>query len=778
MILTDPMGRYLQLKRGLVRLAKAEVGGGKLAITLLVALFAVSGLLTLGFRSATAFVDNLDRQHERQLVANYIERQTEASVDQLKVQLTWDEAFRRIGTGPVDARWADAYVGDFLWANFGYERLYLVDPQGNLLRGWVAGRLVANSDYRRVQGQVKRLLTQVANNETVVGTAVATRRLQDTDWPVSAIGRPLTRWGHSMARINGIPAIVTVTSVLPNTNLSLLQRTPNQLVAVRMLDGAFLDRMSRQLLLARPGVADRQTSDSDSNGLSLIRDDGMQIGMLSWHSQLRSHVVRERVRPIFAAYLCFLIALMIGGFSMFNALRRALQRLRQREALAQHEARHDAMTGLPNRAYFVERLEARIKSLARQPDQAVVVAFFDIDHFKYINDTLGHPAGDALVRQVAERCRKRLPESDLLARLGGDEFVVKRCGPRAEGGIKRLGEELMAVFAAPFNVDGRMIDVTASCGISWAPDQGSSAEDLLRNADIALFRAKQRGRARWRAFTREMEGTVRRRLLLELELRKALQANGLSLAYQPIVRPLDGSIAGAEALLRWDHPDLGPLSPALFVPVAEQAGLMPLVGWWTIGRVFEQRPAWPQVDISINLSPLQLTARGFLDDLAVLVKEYRVDPQGITFEVTEGILLERGSGVFAVLEGLKAMGFGVALDDFGTGYSSLSYLRAFAFDRIKIDRSFVQNIENDLDALSILKAIVSLGKSLRTRTVAEGVETPLQRDLVCSAGCDLIQGFLFHRPMPAEDFAALLDSQGRRKNAEPVQIQQSRRRAG
>lgn len=771
------MGRYQQFKRQMARLAKAEVGGGKVAVTLLVALVAVSGLLMLGFRSATGFVDGLDRQHERQQVANYIERQTETSVGQLKVQLTWDEAFRRIGSGPIDARWADAYVGDFLWTNFGYDRLYVVDPHGNMLRGWVNGRLSDEHGYDRLHGQVGRLLKRMASRSAVFGVPTGSRQLADTRWQLGAKGRPLTRWDHSLVRLDGIPAMMTLVSVLPDTDLGLLQRTPNHLVAVRLLDGPFLEQLSQQLLLARPRVADPMAGQSDDNSLRLVRSDGMQIGVLTWRSQLRSQMVRERVRPIFAAYFCFLIALLIGGFSLFKALRRALQRLKQREAQAQHEARHDAMTGLPNRTSFVDQLEKRLARLATESDTALAVAFFDIDHFKYINDTLGHPAGDALVRQVAERCRRRLPDSDLLARLGGDEFVVMRCAPRNEGGITRLGEDLMAVFAAPFNVDGRVIDVTASCGISWAPEQGNCAEDLLRNADIALFRAKQRGRARWRAFTREMEGTVRRRLLLELELRKALQGNKLSLAYQPIVEAEDGTITGAEALLRWEHQELGPLSPALFIPVAEQAGLMPLVGWWTIGRVFEQRRVWPQVDISINLSPLQLTARGFLDDLAVLVEEYRVDPRGITFEVTEGILLERGSGVFAVLEGLKAMGFGVALDDFGTGYSSLSYLRAFAFDRIKIDRSFVQNIENDLDAQAILKAIVSLGKSLRTRTVAEGVETPLQRDLVCSAGCDLIQGFLFHRPMPAEDFASLLDAKARPRAANPVRIER-RRRAG
>ena len=334
-----------------------------------------------------------------------------------------------------------------------------------------------------------------------------------------------------------------------------------------------------------------------------------------------------------------------------------------------------------------------------------------------------------------------------------------RAGPVSPGEVSRLGREVMGIFAAPFKIDGRIIDVTASCGISWAPEQGTSAADLLRNADIALFRAKQRGRSRWRAFTAEMAQDVHRRREIESELRKALQQDQLSLVYQPIVAAADGRIVGCEALLRWDHPELGQISPSVFVPIAEQAGLMNLLGWWTLGRVLQQRAAWPDLDVSINLSPLQLTARGFLEDLDLLMRELRAKADGITFEVTEGVLMERRAGAFEVLAGLQNRGFGVALDDFGTGYSSLSYLTAFRFDRLKIDRSFVRNIDRDLDAQAVLKAIVALGHTLRTRVVAEGVETLLQRQLVVAAGCEMIQGFYHWRPMPPQELAEVLKAQ-------------------
>ncbi len=760
------MGQWDRTRRRLVRLAMTEVGEGKLAVTLLLSLLAFSVLLALGFRSSTAFVDKLDRTHEQQLVVNFLDRQAEAGAGQIKVQVTWDEAFDKIGSGQLDPAWADTYIGDFLWSNFGYDRLYVVSPRGDMLRAWRDGRAepaaAGGADFAQLGAQVQRQLAAMGSNRAVFGQTAKLRQLQDTAWPFSAQGKPLTRWGHALIQINGQPAMLSVVPVLPDARFDRLRASPNHLVAVQFFDPAFLGGMGRQLLLKDMQQARAAPVNDELNSLPLISQDGVQVGQLTWHAELRSAMVRGKTRPFFAAYLLFLVAIMLGGLSVIKMLRNAMARLRQREAQATHAARHDEMTGLPNRMHFIERLEAQLSVLSVKQDRGLAVAFLDLDHFKYINDTLGHPAGDALVRQVAARARKCLPASDLIARLGGDEFVVMRTAPRDHGGIRQLGADLMALFAAPFNIDGRVIDVTASCGISWAPDQGLTGEDLLRNADIALFRAKQRGRARWRAFDREMEGTVRRRLLLELELRKALQGNGLSLAYQPIVDAETGAVAGAEALLRWNHQELGALSPALFVPVAEQAGMMPLLGWWVVGRVFEQCREWPGVNISINLSPLQLTARGFLEDLAVLTQEFAVDPARITFEVTEGVLMERGTGAFAVLEGLKQLGFAVALDDFGTGYSSLSYLRGFDFDRIKIDRSFVHDIESDCNAHSILKAIVALGHSLNTRTVAEGVETPLQRDLVRAAGCELIQGYLFHRPMPAEDFSLLL--KGRRQS--------------
>jgi predicted signal transduction protein with EAL and GGDEF domain len=364
--------------------------------------------------------------------------------------------------------------------------------------------------------------------------------------------------------------------------------------------------------------------------------------------------------------------------------------------------------------------------------------------------------GDELVRHVALRLRRLLPSGDFIARFGGDEFVVLR---RAEGGramAEQLGTQVMALLREPFMISGNSIDVTCSCGISWGPAQSEDPGELLRRADIALYRAKQRGRSRYRCFTRDMDASVKLRQELEVELRRAIARDELSVAFQPIVTVGNGAIVGVEALLRWQHPERGAIRPDLFVPIAEQGGLMISLGNWMLRAVFNECRSWPACDISVNLSPIQIMAGDFLATIAAIVFETGIDASRVVLEITEGVMLDRSEHVLGVLRELNRMGFRIALDDFGNGYSSLSYLRLFQFERIKIDRSFVSNIESDADANAILCAIASLGHSLRMKVVAEGVETETQRRLVQAAGCELVQGYLFWKPMPAEEFRPLL----------------------
>jgi predicted signal transduction protein with EAL and GGDEF domain len=308
----------------------------------------------------------------------------------------------------------------------------------------------------------------------------------------------------------------------------------------------------------------------------------------------------------------------------------------------------------------------------------------------------------------------------------------------------------------PFVISGNAIEVTCSCGISWGPAQSEDPGELLRRADIALYRAKQRGRSRYRCFTQDMDASVKLRLELEMELRRAISREELSMAYQPIVGTMSGEIGGFEALLRWEHPERGTIRPDLFVPIAEQGGLMIPLGNWMLRTVFRECRDWPACDISVNLSPIQIMASDFVATMAAIVGETGIDPARVVLEITEGVMLDRSEHVLSTLRDLGRMGFRIALDDFGTGFSSLSYLRIFQFERIKIDRSFVSNVENDRDANAILSTIAALGHSLRMKVVAEGVETETQRRLVQAAGCEMVQGHLFWKAMPGPEARALL----------------------
>ncbi len=469
-----------------------------------------------------------------------------------------------------------------------------------------------------------------------------------------------------------------------------------------------------------------------------------------------SAVLSQHFAAIFAGLTAFLIVNLVLGWVTVNRLVDGLEEIRLREEKVLASARHDIMTGLVNRDRLVELLGEALEAQESGKCDYVVLAYFDIDNFKYINNTLGHGVGDELICQVARRCQEGLLPGDKIARMGGDEFVVLRCTSQAEAYSVSLGGQLMGLFDKPFDLDGRILEVTASCGVSWAPDQGTEPGKLLRNADIALFRAKQNGRARWRAYTPDMAEAVRQHHELAADLREAIAAGDLSLAYQPIVRAADDEIEGFEALLRWNHPMIGNIGPAVFIPVAEQSGKMIALGWWAMRQAFAECQAWSEYGISVNLSPLQMMASGFLQDLDALVCETGTDPRRVTFEITEGVLLANNTRVSSVLDGLRAMGFGIALDDFGTGYSSLGYLRQFRFDRLKIDRAFVRNIEDDADARTILEAIATMGHTLRMKIVAEGVETPRQRDLVVAAGCELIQGHYYWQAMPASEIDAML----------------------
>lgn len=757
------MGIRFALQLGAGRRDSRASGAGWIVIATFLALLALTAALIAAFRNSTDIADELARNDERHLVTHYLERQASQIVATERVQLIWDDAMRHAVLG-IDPVWTDKYFGEFFWSNFRTDRLYLVRPDGSLVRAWSQGKLAGQETYSPIHGLVAKLIDKSERDQSVYGDVASFRQLEDTTWPYDSGGQPLPRWSGTIIDYNGRPAFLAVASIVPDNEYALLRRKPNHIASIRLIDERIIQQLSSSLMLADVRFAKVLPSDSGRNAVALQGQTGQQLGWLHWRAKLPGPAILRRTAPLLATYILFFIGVVIGGAIIVRRMRRTTSELLASEAQAQHNALHDAMSGLPNRTHFMQRLRNELALCADQRVGGdVFVAYVDIDRFKVVNDTLGHHVGDELVRQVAGRLRRSLPGGDFLSRFGGDEFVLMRRSVGGKAAADVLGNQVMALMREPFVISGNNLDVTCSCGISWGPEQSEDPGELLRRADIALYRAKQRGRARYRRFTRDMDASVRLRQEMEMELRRAIARDELAMAYQPIVAAGDGAIQGFEALLRWPHPERGNIRPGLFVPVAEQAGLMVPLGTWVLRRVFTQCRDWPDCDISVNLSPLQIMASDFLRTMDGLIVETGIDPRRIVLEVTEGVMLDRSEHVLEVLRGLDAMGFRIALDDFGIGYSSLSYLRSFQFDRIKVDRSFVQNIEGDLDAHSILRAIVSLGHTLRMKVVAEGVETQVQRQLVQAAGCQMVQGHLFWAALSPDEALALLPA--RREHA-------------
>ena len=430
------------------------------------------------------------------------------------------------------------------------------------------------------------------------------------------------------------------------------------------------------------------------------------------------------------------------------------ERHRAEEHIA-HMARHDALTQLPNRVLLLEKMA---EGLARVEAHGTSMAVFylDLDNFKGVNDTLGHPIGDKLLGIIAERIRVAVREDDTVARLGGDEFAILQGHSSAEAAAA-LARRLVDVISDPIDIDGQEINSSVSIGIALAPSDGSAADHLMKCADLALYRAKAEGRGTFRFFEPDMDARIQARRALEVDLRRALVAGEFSLAYQPQIHLAGNELTALEALLRWTSAERGAVPPSEFIPLAEEMGLIVPLGEWVLREACREAARWPEpIKVAVNLSPVQFRNRGLVTTVTQALAAARLAPHRLEVEITEAVLLQNDDATVTMLHQLRALGVRIAMDDFGTGYSSLSYLRSFPFDKIKIDRSFIKDVERNRDSAVIIKAIASLGASLGIETTAEGIETEEQLDIVRRAGCTEMQGYLASRPVPVAEVADLI----------------------
>jgi diguanylate cyclase (GGDEF)-like protein len=688
--------------------------------------------------------DDVSFKHEQQLIRNAIADDGERVLRQLDSIAGTPRAAAEI-RATYDPQWVVRHVGNWLQTYFNHDVVVVVDgsDQVKYARFREAGDASA-VDLRSDLGPSLDLLR--GRLAALPRGTLAVRVGQNPQKP-----------GRSTALVQRFlnrPAIVAAVAVGAEADLSSGNAQAPIVFSVKYIDRDILREIGSDLELSGLHELDAAAPAGGEYVTELADTRGEAIARFAWQPTTPGREVVLSVAPF--------IAVALAGFALLVALvlrymRRSAAAIAAGESQLRHLALHDPVCGLPNRIYFGERLESAIGQV-RGGGPSAAVFYIDLDHFKDVNDTLGHHIGDELILNVTQRLSRILRGNDLVARLGGDEFAIITTCASDSYSLQAIAGRIITAVCAPYSINGHNIIIGASIGIAVIDRRAHDAADILRYADMALYRAKNEGRNRACVYDAAMDADLSNRKLLEGDLLHAIQNDGLKAAYQPIVNASGDTVVGVEALARWTHPTLGEIPPSQFIPIAEHSGLIIELGEWMLRRACLDGGSWAGVTVAVNVSPLQFRRSDFVEVVERILKETGFDASSLELELTESTLLGNLEIAELSMLRLKAIGVRFALDDFGTGYSSLLYLRRFPFDKLKIDSSFVRAIETAADAAAIVHAVVSLGRGLGMKVTAEGVENAEQHLFLRAAGVHSMQGYRFGRPGPAADITARLAS--------------------
>lgn len=678
-------------------------------------------------------VDRIASQRDRAIVSLLLQQGVARIGHAQESSTIWDEAVLELRKRPLDLRWIDLNLGIWFKDYAGIDEVFILDPQDTPLYAMREGRRVRPETYIALEDVAAPLVAQLRRTHTVPSRKGAEIAM-------------LSPGQADLATVRGHPAIVSVKPLVTDSGrLAQVPGTEAVQIAVVYLDVEFIAAIGEQYGLAGAHYAIAPSTDPVARSVGLHDRHGRSIGYFVWRPFAPGSQVIRVVGPVL---MLVLLLSTVVIYMLATRLARRTHDLEDSRLQAQHRAMHDELTGLGNRAMFDQRLDEALARMRRRKTRLALL-YIDLDRFKQVNDTLGHPAGDALIRQVARRLVAEVRGYDIVARMGGDEFAILLDEPEAGGALEGICARIVAELERPFDLSGSQAFIGASIGVAVAPDHGGDRTELTRKADIALYKAKTEGRSRYVVFTPDMDADVRSREETYRDLRLALADcdRQLALHYQPIYT-IDGlQMVGMEALLRWQHPQLGLVSPIEFIQAAEETGLIEVLGEWVLRRALADARDWPGVRVCVNVSPIQLRSRKFVATVRSLLEENAIAPGRLEIELTETALMAASGDVAQSLRELRRLGVACALDDFGTGYSSLSHIRDFAVDRIKIDRSFVHAVDTHAGA-ALVEAIVGLARANGLRLTAEGVESEAQYAFLRRVGCHEVQGYLLSRPVP------------------------------